>query len=495
MSEQDRANLLYTPRAFRLRYRNDREAFIHDCIDWPAGKRPASYQAESMAMIDAHQRYAVRGPRGLGKTAMEAWNVLHFALTREGEDWKAPCTASHWRQLRHFLWPEIHKWSRKLKWQAIHREPFDTKTELLTLNLKLATGEAFCMASAQNDEESAEGAHADNLMFSFDEAKIIPAAVFDSAEGSLSSGDCKAVAMSTPGEPIGRFHDIHTCKPGLEAWRVRHVTCEEAIREGRISAEWVEQCRALWGEASALFQNHCLGEFCAADEDSIIPLAWVEAANERWHELQESGDWGEFTCDGVDVARSGDDRTVNALRYGLAIKELRRTSKEDTAQTRGRVRGILTAYGGRAAIDVIGIGAGVYDGLREEKFNVSAFNAAERTDNKDKSGEFGFINVRSAAWWNLRELLDPTNGHEVALPPDTFLTGDLTAPKWRVMSGAKIQVESKDDIKKRLGRSTDDGDAVVMAFWEEQEPEFAWGVLLRKAQAKQAAQETDPTPA
>jgi len=58
----------------------------------------------------------------------------------------------------------------------------------------------------------------------------------------------------------------------------------------------------------------------------------------------------------------------------------------------------------------------------------------------------------------------------VALPPDDLLTGDLTAPHWRVMSNARIQVEGKDEIKKRLGRSTDDGDAVVMAFWEDARP-------------------------
>jgi hypothetical protein len=81
--------------------------------------------------------------------------------------------------------------------------------------------------------------------------------------------------------------------------------------------------------------------------------------------------------------------------------------------------------------------------------------------------ELGFVNKRSAARWNLRELLDPANNEDIALPPDDLLTGDLTAPHWRVMSGGKIQIESKDDIYKRIGRSTDDGDAVVMAFYQE----------------------------
>jgi hypothetical protein len=96
---------------------------------------------------------------------------------------------------------------------------------------------------------------------------------------------------------------------------------------------------------------------------------------------------------------------------------------------------------------------------------VQAFNAGEHTDWRDVSRELQFANLRSASWWNLRELLDPAQRHGIALPPDDLLIGDLTAPRWRMTSGGKILLESKDDIRKRIGRSTDDGDAVVMAFW------------------------------
>jgi hypothetical protein len=104
-------------------------------------------------------------------------------------------------------------------------------------------------------------------------------------------------------------------------------------------------------------------------------------------------------------------------------------------------------------VDVIGIGAGVYDKLRENKFNATAFNASEKSEHQDRSGEYGFINRRSEGWWTLREILDPSFGATLALPPDDILIGDLTAPHWRVVSGGKIQVESKDDIKERIGRS------------------------------------------
>ena len=91
---------------------------------------------------------AVRGPHGLGKTALAAIGVLWFATTRDiaGVDWKVPTTASAWRQLQKFLWPEIHKWARRIDWNKVGRDPFG-RDELLKLSLNLRTGEAFALAS------------------------------------------------------------------------------------------------------------------------------------------------------------------------------------------------------------------------------------------------------------------------------------------------------------------------------------------------------------
>jgi hypothetical protein len=453
-------------------YNDSPARFVLECFEWQAGEGPTPYQLEVLRQLPQRRRLALRGPHSLGKTALAAWIVVWFALTRESmqADWKAVTTASAWRQLTHYLWPEIHKWTRRLLWQRLGRERFDERTELLQLTLKLAHGEAFAAASDKPD--LIEGAHASHLLYVFDEAKAIPPATWDAAEGALASGDCFALAISTPGEPQGRFYEIHQRKPGYEDWWTRHVTLAECVAAGRVSREWAEQRARQWGEGAAVYANRVLGEFASSDEDGVIPLAWVEAANERWRALEDSGQWGEFTCCGVDVARGGEDQTVIALRYGNSIRELRRSSMRDTMATTGAVAGILQAHGGEAVVDVVGIGAGVVDRLKEQGKSVRAFNASEHTEAKDRSGELGFINKRSAAWWRLRELLDPANGHELALPPDDLLTGDLTAPHWRTTSGGKVQVESKDDIRKRLGRSTDDGDAAVMAFWVEPTPSY-----------------------
>jgi hypothetical protein len=119
-------------------------------------------------------------------------------------------------------------------------------------------------------------------------------------------------------------------------------------------------------------------------------------------------------------------------------------------------------------VDSEGVGASVYDHLRRMGRDLSprvlAFRAGTGTDWKDVSGKLWFANLRSAAWWRLRELLDPALDARLAIPPGDVLAGDLTTPKWRDTTRG-IVIESKDEIRKRLGRSTDDGDALVMAAW------------------------------
>ena len=94
------------------------------------------------------------------------------------------------------------------------------------------------------------------------------------------------------------------------------------------------------------------------------------------------------------------------------------------------------------------------------------FNAAAQSGRTDRIGEFKFRNDRAAAWWKMRELLDPSQpgGSPAALPPSRLLLQDLTAPTFEITPRG-IAVESKEDVCERLGRSTDEGDATVMANW------------------------------
>lgn len=473
------------PTPWQQRYRDDPGAFASECVRWTAGRGLAQYQISVMQDLVAEGRLAVRSPHGAGKTTTAALVVLWFALTRDGwSDWKVVTTASAWRHLSKYLWPEVRKWARRLRWDAIGRAALVDGRELLMMALQLTTGSAFAVASDQ--PWAIEGAHAASLLYVFDEAKAIPGETWDAAEGAFSTAgmggdEALALAISTPGDTQGRFYDIHRRAPGYDDWTVRHVTLTEAIAAGRITQEWADARRDQWGETSAVYQNRVLGEFAAADEASVIPLAWVEAAVERWKELRDAGNLDDGPLDyiGLDVADGGEDRSAMALRCGTVITELRDVTQPEPGMTMalaGIVVGVVRDRGGIPVVDGIGVGAGLVSRLRELEIETIAFNAGEGTSVTDASGELGFRNKRSAAWWGMRERLHPETGDHIALPDDPRLIGDLTAPRWTVTSSGKIAVESKDDIRKRIGRSTDYADPVIQAFWGDVEVGPKWCV-------------------
>jgi hypothetical protein len=470
-------------RQFQAKYRGNPVKFMKDCIKWE--NRDGSegglfdYQESIIDEFNQHSKLALRGPRDLGKTAMAALLTLYWALVYDGEDWKVVQSASVFRQLEKVLWPEIHKWARKLRWDVIGREPFNPRTELLRTNLKLSTGEAFPISS--DNPDATEGVHADFLLYIFDESKIIEGQFWDSVEGALSDADqeYKWLAISTPGDMSTRFYQIHARKPGYEDWQVRHVTIDEVVSAGRRTWEWVEQRKRQWGENSQLFFNHVLGEFKESDENAVIPLAFIEGANQRYDDWQDrvrnGSPLGQLTHLGVDIGLGGKegDRTNYAKVYDdVLVAELQRESRGGSVdilmQVTGKIKGFIDAHNCLASVDVIGLGAGVVSRLNEQGLSdrVQAFSASRKPSKKikDQSKMYTFVDSRSAMWWLAREMLDPDSGYDIALPRDDILIGELTAPTSQIMSDAKIKVESKKDIRKRLGRSTDSADAVLQAL-------------------------------
>jgi len=207
------------------------------------------------------------------------------------------------------------------------------------------------------------------------------------------------------------------------------------------------------------------GEWLAgrAEERLVIPLKWVQAAQARWQRFEVAP--GELTAVGVDVG-GGRNLTVIARRFGWWIDELERMNVP--AERSGKIADRVAAVSDEKAvkvIDVIGIGASVVSKLREMGVpRVVAFNASSGSSRLDSTGQLSFRNLRAEAWWRARELLSPDSPVKVALPPDPELLADLTTPTWK-MTTSGIQIQDKDEIKRKLGRSPDAGDAVVMALW------------------------------
>jgi hypothetical protein len=450
------------------RYLNDPVAFVHDHLTWEDGKAPTAYQEDILAMLVEHKRVAVRSPHGAGKSALAAWVILWRVLTWDGADFKVPTLASVWRQLSAYLWPEVHKWARQIKWEGTGREAF-TQFELLKLQLNGRTGQAFALAS--NDHTALEGAHASFAQLVNDESKAIPDDTWDAQEGAMTTGDAHWLAISTPGPPRGRFYEIHSRAKGYEDWAVRSVTIDEMIQAGRIDPQIVEQRASQWGKDSAVFKSRILGEFAQDSSDGVIPLAFIDEAQERGRALGPEPKAALLSV-GVDVGGGGlgGDRSVISLLFANGQVFFRKFGELSdvltaTMQLVGHIMGICEHYHPRyVVVDTIGLGAGVAHRLREEGVPVLAFNAAARCDFRDRSGELGFASLRSAAWWLLREALEPGSGIGLALPEDADLVGELVTPSYRMNSIGKVQVEEKASFRGRLGRSTDVADALIMAL-------------------------------
>lgn len=218
--------------------------------------------------------------------------------------------------------------------------------------------------------------------------------------------------------------------------------------------------RTLQALPEPLRSQMLYGDFSAGKEDNpfqVIPTLWVEQAQARW---TEDGRQGQMSSIGVDVARGGADQTVIAHRYGPWVGPIQAYPGEFTPNGGTVASLVFKEIRDRAPVhvDVIGVGASVFDRLEENAIQVIGVNGSEKSYAKDQSGMLGFFNMRAEIYWKIREALDPDNGHFIALPPDPELKADLCALRWKLAAGSKIQVESKDDLISRLGRSPDKGD-------------------------------------
>jgi hypothetical protein len=172
---------------------------------------------------------------------------------------------------------------------------------------------------------------------------------------------------------------------------------------------------------------------------------------------------------GLDVSRGGEDECIAALRFHRTI-ELVRIPREDTVnggKLASKVLRILAEHPSSEAsvyVDATGVGSSVVDCLAPylSPGRLEPFHGASASKERDIAGNLGFVNRRSAALWTLRERLDPTNPSRLFLPPDQKLAADLTAPTWEATARG-VQVQPKQQVHAKLGRSPDAGDATMLA--------------------------------
>jgi hypothetical protein len=211
------------------------------------------------------------------------------------------------------------------------------------------------------------------------------------------------------------------------------------------------------------------GNFMLARADvanQLIPTQWIIEAQNRWKRDGRRG--SAMSAMGYDPAGGGRDSAELAMRFGFWYDEIVTTKGPETADGSMTVAHIFKHRRDNAII-VLDSGGG-YAGqttlrLRDNKCDYVAYNGNHEGVGRDQSGKLKFYNHRAEVWWRFREALDPDQpgGSQVCLPPGAELRADLTAPTYTVeLNGIKI--ESKEAIKKRLGRSPGKGDAVVIAW-------------------------------
>lgn len=215
----------------------------------------------------------------------------------------------------------------------------------------------------------------------------------------------------------------------------------------------------------------------------VIPTHWVTASQARW--TADGGRGEPMSAMAYDPAGGGKDAAELAMRHGGWFANTVTTKGAETAD--GSVSAAtITKHRRDGAPVVIDVGGG-YGGavvmrLDDNEIPHLAFNGATESTGRTKDGQLRFYNKRAEALWKLREALDPDQegGSPIALPPDPELLADLTAPTYEVRKNG-ILIEPKDELRKRLGRSTGKGDAVMMCHSEGER------AMIRKLHASQRA--------
>jgi hypothetical protein len=410
---------------------------------------------DGLTTPDEAVRIAVASGHGVGKSALVAWILLWAMGTRE--DTRGVVTANTETQLRTKTWAEMAKWLR----QWTYREWFDlTSTSLAS---KVAghsqTWRLDLVPWSETNAEAFAGLHnqGKRTVVVFDESSAIPDVIWDTTEGALTDRETELLwlAFGNPTRNTGRFRECFA--RFAHRWRGRQVDSRSVKITNKAQLQrWVDD----YGEDSDFVRVRVRGVFPRAGSMQFIDGETVEQALRR----EVVGDVDEPMVIGVDVARFGDDRSVIYPRRGRDARSrpplvLRGV---DTMTLAGKVTEVAARYRADAIfVDEGGVGGGVVDRLRQLGVpHVIGINFAGRPDGWSPEGTGPlYANKRAEIWGRMKEWLKAG-----AVVDDPALAQDLTGLEYGYDSKNAIQLERKDDMKKRGLASPDLGDALALTF-------------------------------
>jgi hypothetical protein len=441
-----------------------------DPVQWTKKKTGVdlwSKQREIAQSVVKNQLTAVKSGHGVGKSFTTSNLAAWWIDTHPPEDTIVISTAPSTRQVSAIMWEEIRKIHRK----ADLAGEVQRSDRWLIDDIEVGFGRK----PQDYDKHAFQGLHRKYLLVIIDESCGVDEWLWIAALSMATGEHNRVVAIGNPDDPTSYFAKV--CRPD-SGWNVIQVsvfdspnfTTEEISEDAKsklVQPTWVDFMRKEVGEGTATWTSKVLGEFPEVDEMSTIPLGWIHRAQERWLDWKNSG--GNLSgrhVIGVDVARYGGDKTAFAHKYGDVVTEVEVMAGGDTERTADR---LLDYFGATAVIDTNGVGAGVFDKVRRRGMSATPLNVGNRTSLRDSSGQIEFYNLKAAATWKLRDELDPSKGATLCLPGEgrdaELLAAELSAPRWKSMAGGKLVIELKDEVRKRLGRSPDRGDSVVLVNW------------------------------
>jgi hypothetical protein len=400
-------------------------------------------------------RMATSSGRGIGKSALVSWLVLWMLTTRIGST--TIVSANSEAQLRSVTWAEITKWlsmAMNTHWfevSATRVMPAKWLTELVERDLKLGTrywGVEGRLWSAENPDSYAGVHNFSGVMLVFDEASGIDDSIWSVAAGFFTENTPNRfwLAFSNPRRNSGYFYETFHAK--RDFWRNKIV---DARTVENTDKNVYQQIIDEYGADSSQAHVEVYGQFPSASDDQFIPANVVDdaMARERYKDLSAP------IVIGVDPARFGADSTVIAVRQGRDIIEIRKHKGDDTMETVGRIIEAIEEYKPALInIDEGGLGAGVVDRLKEQRYKIRGVNFANKAKNPMMYG-----NKRAEMWGDMREWLK-----SASIPKDRYLKTDMISPLMKPDSKGAIFLESKKDMKARGLASPDAADAIALTF-------------------------------
>lgn len=421
---------------------------------------PDFWQREALLALPHNRRMAFIACKGPGKTAFLAWAVWWFLVCFLNP--KVIATSISGDNLRDGLWTELAYWRSKSDLLKDQFEWFKTRIELR------AAPETW-FAAARNWPKSADstqqantmaGLHADNIMFLLDEVGGIPDTVMAAAEAALANDTgtnpdkCAKILMAgNPTHLSGPLYRAATTERHM--WWVKEITADPDApdRTPRVSIKWAREQIEKYGRENPWVIVNVFGRFPPSSLNTLLGVAEVNEAMKR-HLDESVYQWAQKRL-GVDVARFGDDRTVIFPRQGLAAFNPVIMRNAGSAEVAARVAQAKLSWNSEMEFvdGTGGFGAGVVDFLR------SAGHEPQEIHFSGKASDPHYYNKRAEIYFQMAEWVKRGG----ALPPIPELVKELTEPQYTLKDG-KFLMESKDQIKERLGFSPDLADALALTF-------------------------------